>query len=301
MRFRQNSEVHQVKHLVLLIGPAGSGKTTYALEKVKEGYTRISQDDLGKVLHWTDFQIEVGLQNNIVLDRMNFSVLQRQKYVELARSNGYKITFVVFHVPYDICLERCLKRENHPTIKTEENARSALNTFFTKYEKPLAGEGDEVINLGWEAPYKPQAIICDLDGTLCDLEHRRHFVRDGQKNWPAFFSAMEDDKCNEWCKDIIERYQWGHNGHRIILCSGRPEDYRTPTESWLTKHEIPYDKLLMRPKKDSREDSIIKEIILDFEILPRYNVLFSIDDRDQVVSMWRKRGITCLQCDYGDF
>jgi len=28
---------------------------------------------------------------------------------------------------------------------------------------------------------------------------------------------------------------------------------------------------------------------------------FVVDDRQQVVDMWRRNGITCLQCDVGDF
>jgi hypothetical protein len=46
---------------------------------------------------------------------------------------------------------------------------------------------------------------------------------------------------------------------------------------------------------------LVKENILDFELLTRFNILFAIDDRQQVVDMWRRRGITALQCAKGDF
>ena len=36
-------------------------------------------------------------------------------------------------------------------------------------------------------------------------------------------------------------------------------------------------------------------------ILDKYNVAFVLDDRDQVVRVWRDLGLTCLQVDYGDF
>jgi len=41
------------------------------------------------------------------------------------------------------------------------------------------------------------AIIVDLDGTLCDCNHRRHFVEGGNKDWIA------NDKVNEWCKELL--------------------------------------------------------------------------------------------------
>ena len=57
----------------------------------------------------------------------------------------------------------------------------------------------------------------------------------------------------------------------------------------------------MRQRDDFRPDNIVKEMILDFEILTRYTPYFMIDDRKQVVDMWRKRGYTCLACAEGDF
>ena len=47
--------------------------------------------------------------------------------------------------------------------------------------------------------------------------------------------------------------------------------------------------------------TIVKKEILDRDILPRWDVLFAIDDRQQVVDMWRANGVTCLQCAPGDF
>ena len=57
----------------------------------------------------------------------------------------------------------------------------------------------------------------------------------------------------------------------------------------------------MRKEKDYRQDAIIKQEIYENEIEGKYNIHFVLDDRDQVVAMWRKKGLTCLQVDYGDF
>ena len=118
----------------------------------------------------------------------------------------------------------------------------------------------------------------------------------GKPDWNNFFKEMVNDSVNEWCMHIIKNTPF-----QITYCSGRPDNYRPQTEEWLTKNGLNEKPLYMRPRNDFRRDDVIKEIILDFEILSRYTVLFALDDRQQVVDMLRKRGITVLQCDYGNF
>jgi hypothetical protein len=57
----------------------------------------------------------------------------------------------------------------------------------------------------------------------------------------------------------------------------------------------------MRAEGDTRKDSIIKEEIYRAEIENKYNVLFVLDDRNQVVELWRRLGLTCLQVAEGNF
>jgi hypothetical protein len=58
----------------------------------------------------------------------------------------------------------------------------------------------------------------------------------------------------------------------------------------------------MRAEKDNRKDSIIKRELFDKHIRDKYHVDFVLDDRDQVVRMWRRElGLTCLQVNYGNF
>jgi len=74
------------------------------------------------------------------------------------------------------------------------------------------------------------------------------------------------------------------------------------TERWLAKHNVPYDMLIMRKHTDTRKDSIIKKEIFDEHIKGKYFVRFVLDDRNQVVDMWRQDlGLPCLQVYYGDF
>ena len=88
---------------------------------------------------------------------------------------------------------------------------------------------------------------------------------------------------------------------RIILLSGRPDDCREPTKQFLKKNKIPYDELFMRKSGDQRKDAIIKRELYEENIRDKYNVRFILDDRDQVVDMWRQLGLPCFQVNYGKF
>lgn len=289
--------------LILLVGPPGSGKSTMAKELETQGFVRINQDEQGKTLHLEKFEKAVTGGKDIVVDRMNFNKEQRNRYLCYFRDNSglpnsersYEIR--VLHESYETCLTRCNNRIGHEMIKCERDARKALDFFFKNYERVSDDEAD-VVNRLWPEGDKPSAVICDLDGALCNIDHRLHWVRESKKNWPMFFAGIKDDSVNNWCVDLLYFLAPIYN---IVLCSGRGEETRKVTESWLDQKSVGRDGLFMRLAGDFRRDDIVKEIILDFEILTRYTPYFFIDDRATVVKMRRRRGHVCLQCAKGDF
>jgi phosphoglycolate phosphatase-like HAD superfamily hydrolase len=144
------------------------------------------------------------------------------------------------------------------------------------------------------------AIIIDLDGTLCDVAHRTHFAKESPPNWPAFFAAMSDDTPNA---AVVALYDMARDaGHAIIYVSGRPETHRAQTEAWLEQHGVDvYALLLMRRAGDYRQDAIVKRELFDQHISGKHAILFTVDDRDQVVAMWRSLGLVCFQVAEGNF
>jgi predicted kinase len=302
--------------LIMLVGPPGSGKSTWAKNQIANGgdlgaeCAYINQDSQGKFQHRENFREALRLGKDIILDRMNFNKVQRSEYLEQARALGYEVDIHVFHVPYAECFKRASARLGHETIHDTETAEKAIRFFFKSYERVEDWEADKVVRHYMEGD-KPFAIVCDLDGTLCNVEHRRHHVRtEGKKkNWMAFMDGIKDDTVNLWCEDLLNRFG---QDYKIVYCSGRGHEQWQPTVDWLNKNDLldfsnqfldweNKASLYMRMSGDSRQDNVVKEIILDFEILTRYTPYFMIDDRTQVVSMWRKRGFTCLQCDEGNF
>lgn len=159
-------------------------------------------------------------------------------------------------------------------------------------------------------------IICDLDGTLCDITHRLHHVEQSPKNWDAFFSGVLGDSVNEPVLRVLQEMtlgncgcSYGSNHREIIFCSGRPERCRADTVEWLHRAEedlfdpdpeLENYKLYMRKDGDFRPDHEIKQEILDSSI-DKDRVLFVLDDRQQVVDMWRRNGLTCFQVAEGNF
>jgi hypothetical protein len=142
-------------------------------------------------------------------------------------------------------------------------------------------------------PYLPrlgEAIICDIDGTLAKMDGRGPFEEDKVKTDKPVLPII----------DILNTFKKGKIID-IILMSGRHELARKDTQAWLQVHGVTYDKLYMRPDGDNQPDYIIKRKLYDDHIDGRYNVLFVLDDRNQVVDLWRSLGLKCLQVDYGDF
>ncbi len=148
-----------------------------------------------------------------------------------------------------------------------------------------------------------ECVLVDIDGTLADCEHRRHFVQDGKRDWKSFLSPEMAalDTLNEPVAKVVKAMALA--GYSIIYVSARPISLKSVTKKWLQKYDLWFEpKLLyMRQDKDSRADTIVKRELLKEIRNLGYQPVLSLDDRNSVVAMWRDEGITCLQVAEGDF
>lgn len=282
--------------LLMLRGLPGSGKSTWAKQFVAQnpGWVRVNKDSLREMMgsyrpgkdeplvrKWRDnFILSAAAANkSVVVDDTNFAPMHEEDLRALARLLGMEFEVKFFDTPLKDCIANDLKR---PSSVGEKVIRKMWSEYLApKSTKP---EFD---------PSLPNTLICDLDGTLC--------LHNGRSPYDA--EKCDTDLRNDVVYKIL--WWWKENDCRTIhFVSGREEKFRQKTEAWLVAN-LPKDwkglHLLMRPTGDKRSDDIVKQEIYDTEIRGKYNVGFVMDDRNRVVDMWRRNGLTCLQVAEGDF
>lgn len=142
--------------------------------------------------------------------------------------------------------------------------------------------------------------VFDVDGTLMDINHRRHFVEnEKKKDFKSFFAAMDQDTPRQEIFDLanfLAYSKMGHGGFNdVIVVSGRNERHREITEKQLELLE--YKTLILRPDDNYEPDYVFKQSVLDMLIESDLKPDMVFDDRPSVIAMWRKNGIEC--CDVG--
>lgn len=276
--------------LLMLKGLPASGKSTFAKDLAASGWVRTNKDDLRAMLNdskWSksnetavlrlrDFIVRDALQRgkNVVVDDTNFAAIHEQTLKQIAQDN--KASFEVRF--FDTTLEECIKRDLKRPNSVGERVIKKMYDDFLKPQPSIytPPEGARV------------AVICDIDGTLAHMTDRS----------PYDWSRVNEDSIDPVVRSLFNQ-QLGV--HKIVL-SGRDSVSREETEQWLDINEVEYDDLFMRSEGDKRKDSVVKRELFDEHIRDKYRVLFVLDDRQQVVDMWRDElGLKCFQVAPGDF
>lgn len=152
-----------------------------------------------------------------------------------------------------------------------------------------------------------KTVIFDLDGTIANIDKRREMstMENGKMNWEIFFTPENIwfDLPNE---PVITMAQLLRQNHKIVILSGRSKGTKDETKRWLKKFGVSYDVLKMRPTSKDwmyMPDDELKQQWLDslFPGEKKKDILCVFDDRQKVVDMWRRNGLTCFQVDEGQF
>ena len=149
-------------------------------------------------------------------------------------------------------------------------------------------------------------VIFDLDGTLALIDDRRKQSTkpNGKMDWDKFFDPkmIQLDDPNPPIIQCAQMFK--HRGFNIVIFSGRSNATKDATKDWLNKFGVPFDVLKMRPTSNDfkfMRDDDLKQMWLD-DLFPNKADIFCVfDDRQKVVDMWRRNGITCLQVADGNF
>ena len=140
-------------------------------------------------------------------------------------------------------------------------------------------------------------VLCDIDGTIANNDHRQHFL-EGKKDWEGFFSELiNDEPIFPIINKVIEQY---NAGKEIVFLTGRPERYRNVTTEWLKRYFDFEIKLLMRKNKDHKNKLIIKREI--FELNFNVKDIFLIFENDkELIAMWEDIGANIFDVNELDY
>jgi predicted kinase len=309
--------------LVITRGLPASGKSTWAREWVAADpaeRARVNRDDLrfnmfgtARPTHRQEAAINVVQQasvrallaagRSVVVDDMHLRARYVSVWVQLAAAAGAEFAVQDFT---DVPLPECIRRDDERAARGEravgaELIRELHARFLASGRglpasalvvKPAADDSAEFGPAYQPNPELPAAWLVDIDGTLALMA-----TTEGARS-PFEWHRVGEDAPNPAVVDLVRALA---ARAEIVVMSGRDESCRLLTEQWLAKHEVPYADLFMRQAGDSRKDSIVKRELFDRHVAARWAVRGVIDDRRQVVEMWRAMGLMCAQVAPGDF
>jgi predicted kinase len=287
------------QEIIMTRGVPASGKTTWAREFVKENsnYVNLNRDDFRAMLYGSDYKFSRAREATVTIAQRGAAVaaLTEGKSVIISDTNlsksvqdswwrvalpfgaSIKVTYKNFDCELDVALKRNAMRDGG--VPPEVVWR-----MHGQYMKQV-----HVDSKVRHDPLLPNAIIVDVDGTVANHEGMR-----SPYNW----GEVGKDTPHE---DIIQLVRMLSENFTVIIMTGRDGECAEETKSWLSRYQIPFKHFYIREEGDQRKDSIIKRELFDNNVRGVYNVKYVIDDRAQVVNMWRDLGLRVLDVAGGMF
>lgn len=313
------------RKIILCRGLPGSKKTSWARNMTMRhpgNMVSVSRDDLRKTLFGvekltgadknreedtiTKIQLDtvrhmLMLGRSVIIDDMNLAEHTVERFYKLAQEfdGGVQLRFQDHALSIKECISNDLKRkesggryvgekEIRAIAKRYMNGGSELPTLPVKYYSRIG-----YLPLLEQDKSLPPAWLVDIDGTIAHMN-----IGHGARS-PYDHDRVDEDHPIEAIIDLVKVLH--DAGYKIILVTGRDEVSRQLTELWLDYYGVPYDTLLMRGNDDQRSDMVIKAEIYEREIAGKYYVAGVLDDRKQVVDMWRSKGLKVAQVAPGLF
>lgn len=301
--------------LWILRGLPASGKSTFAknIVTLNENWVNLERDQIRDQLfnsreliparenivtsvQFAMAKAAVAAGQNIIVSDLNLRAQYVRKWAKFAAENGMDWDVSKFDA---ISVDECVRRDARRTGSAhlgEKVIRDIAKKFLAKGKISDVDVSAELNNTLDVEPYDnpknlPSAVIVDIDGTLTQMADRSPY------DW---MRVGEDTPVDAVIDAVGSAYQ---SGHEIIVMSGRDGSCRDITHEWLVTglEKVNDFQLHMRAEGDNRKDDLVKYELFNENIRGKYHVKYILDDRTQVISMWRKLGLNAFQVAPGDF
>lgn len=309
--------------LTAMRGYPGSGKSTKAREIAgKTGAVVVCRDDLRKMLHDNYFtgvkeredEVTIAeraavsnfLKNgvSVVVDATHLEPSYLRKWAKMSAQYGAKFERVDVLASPEECIERDKGRARWGGRYVGEDVirKMAKRNPCRDWPDIQAPPTFTPEPVEWVEGL-PEAIIVDIDGTVAHMAGRSPY------DYTQVHTDTVDKHVRWLVNEVFERALSSaqDDGVFVLFVSGRDDSCRDETVKWLNDNGIYWHELHMRPTgaKDERgnklPDYLVKYDLFNANIRDKYNVRFVLDDRDQVVNLWRAMGLKTLQVQPGDF
>lgn len=298
--------------LTLTVGIPCSGKSTWAGLQYKDDENTfvVSRDSIRKMmfgLYLGSHDIENIITesvhkmitllltegHNVILDNTNV----RMKYINDAIKKYSPLADIHFKL-FDVSLKDAKVRNIRRKVRTgkfiPEDVLERMHDALTHTKEVFDFEPIKRTISSYNGVYEedrslPECIIVDIDGTLAHRTDRS----------PYDWHRVGEDYLDRSVADIVGVLS---RHYKIIVFTGRDGVCLEESKEWLRKHNIHFDEVYSRPEGNNEKDYIIKKRLFEDHIRGKYYCTAVIDDRKQVVDMWRNElGLKCLQVEDHNF
>lgn len=297
--------------IMVLIGPSGAGKTTFAKNHIKNnpGWVRVSRDDIrssmtgnfefGSYFQQNNYELEKHV-TQLQMDQIRYWVSKgvnvivdnphlKTHYLHVYKDHFGYLTDIMF-VPIrnadpETCKKRIIEREGDVNVDYIDrhfvSFRQVLQEAAPLLDRTIAQKNhqkDLLYALNHETDQ--QCVIVDLDDGLLGMPG----VDDGKS---IIGSPVHV---------ILDALKLTEDQPTVIYITGKEDVWRRDMVAWLRQNGLPWDNLLyMRKAGDIRSDIAIKQQMVLQDIAGKYQPLFVIENNPMVSrALWHRLGIFCL-------
>jgi predicted kinase len=269
--------------VTIMIGESGSGKSTKARLLVEEAgknnpTVRINRDDIRAMFHLDSGKRELedlviktqtdsahyAIKNgfSVIIDDTNLNPKTIAKWESFAAQNKVQCETHRMQTDLTTCIQQDASRQGKSKVGSAVIQRQFLQSGRVQFsDKPI--------------------VLVDVDGTLADSTGVRSVYDE---------SRVIHDKTHP---EIVNQVRGLSVDHEIVIVSGRHSSCGDDTINWMRIHAVPYNHMFMRHGWDNRNDTVVKQEILDQILLlfPKERIVLVIDDRPSVLNMWHSNGL----------